>query len=154
MSDRERTARLVGLAVLALNVALFMLGVLGIALLIAGIVSWMHPGDVASAWARTLGGVGLIGGSAGLAAVGWLAAERLAKRGETALHRAAKFMAVIGILLALVCLPFAAAIRTTTHGPWLGWGETPGRRCILRGVREPRPARRGPDLLSGPEESP
>jgi len=30
---------------------------------------------------------------------------------------------VIGLLLALICLPFGAAIHATAHGPWLGWGR-------------------------------
>ena len=117
----------VALVVGALAVALLIVGVMGIALLAAGLSSWMHPGAVAAAWARTLAGIGLIGGSAALAALLWLAAERLtgrASRGETAVGRARKFVAAIGILLALVCLPFAAAIHASAHAPWLGWGES------------------------------
>ena len=147
--DRSRLRRilaaillwLVALAVFAGAVALFLIGLAGFAMLDAGIASWLHPVDVASAWARTLGGIGLIGGSAGLAALGWLAVERLASplgrfarlrnlaprevlEGETALQRARKFVALIGILIALICLPFAAAIHATTHEPWLGWGSS------------------------------
>lgn len=127
------------LAAFALAVAFFLIGLAGFALLIAGVSSWLHPADAASAWARTLAGIGLIGGSAGFAALGWLAAERLAgplgrfarlrdgagrsaPPGETPLQRARKFVAAIGILLALICLPFAAAIHATTHRAWLGWG--------------------------------
>ncbi len=129
----------VALAAFALAVAFFLIGLAGFALLIAGVSSWLHRVDVAAAWARTLAGIGLIGGSAGFAALGWLAAERLAgplgrfarlrngagrsaAAGETRLQRARKFVAAIGILLALICLPFAAAIHATTHGPGLGWG--------------------------------
>lgn len=121
-------------------VALFLICLAGFALLVAGVSSWLHPVAVAAAWARTLGGVGLIGGSAGLAALGWLVVERLpgplgrfahlryriphpVSDEETALQRARKFVAVIGILLALICLPFAAAIHATSHAPWLGWGR-------------------------------
>ena len=100
---------------------------LGVALLIAGILSWLHPGDVAAAWARTLVGVGLIGAGACLAALGWPGVGwlRMGARRETGAHREAamamsrglRFVAVIGLLLALVCLPFGAAIQATTHGP-------------------------------------
>ena len=106
---------------------------LGVALLIAGILSWLHPGDVAAAWARTLVGVGLTGAGACLAALGWPGVGwlRMGARRETGAHREAamamsrglRFVAVIGLLLALVCLPFGAAIQATTHGPWLGWGR-------------------------------
>jgi len=118
-----------GLALVAgaLAVALLIGGVIGIALLIAGLSSWLHAGDVAAAWARTLGGIGLIGGTAALAALLWLALERLAGAGsddESRMRRARKFVAVIGIVLALVCLPFAAAIHVSAHAPWLGWGAT------------------------------
>ena len=112
----------VALVVGALAVALLMVGVLGIVLFVAGLSSWLHPHEAAAAWSRTLGGIGLIGGSAALAALLWLAVERaVASRsaGEGDLHRARKFVAVIGILLALVCLPFAAAIHASAHAPWL-----------------------------------
>jgi hypothetical protein len=117
----------VALVVGALAVAVLAVAVMGIALLVAGLSSWMHPGAVAAAWARTLAGIGLSGGSAALAALLWLAAERLtgrASQGETAVRRARKFVAVIGILLALICLPFAVAIHASAHAPWFGWGET------------------------------
>lgn len=130
---------IVALAMFAIAVALFLICLAGFALALAGISSWLDHAQVASAWARTLGGVGLIGGSAGLAALGWLAVERLpgplghfahlryrarppVSDEETALQRARKFVAAIGILLALMCLPFAAAIHVTSHAPWLGWG--------------------------------
>ena len=115
------------LAVFAAGVALLIICLVGIALLIAGLASWLHPVDVAAAWARTLGGIGLIGGTAALAALLWLALERLAGAGsddESRMRRARKFVAVIGIVLALVCLPFAAAIHVSAHAPWLGWGAT------------------------------
>jgi uncharacterized membrane protein HdeD (DUF308 family) len=137
----------VALAMFSAAVALFLICLAGFALLVAGISSWLHPVDVASAWARTLAGIGLIGGSAGFAALQWLAVERLAaplgrlahlrnrvvrsaSKGETQLRRARKFVAVVGILVALICLPFAAAIHTTTHRPWLGWGGANPRRIM------------------------
>jgi len=127
------------LAVFALAVGLFIVSLVGIALLIAGLLSWVHPVDVASAWARTLAGIGLIGGTTGCGLLAWLALRRMAPllggfvrlrsaaldpaaAGHSLMSRKLKFVAIIGILLALICLPFAAAIRTTAHGPWLGWG--------------------------------
>lgn len=126
----------------AIAVALFLICLAGFALALAGVSSWMDHAHAqrASAWARTLGGVGLIGGSAGLAALGWLAVERLSgplgrfahlryrihrpvSDEERGWRRARKFVAAIGILLALMCLPFAAAIHATSHAPWLGWGS-------------------------------
>ena len=138
---------LIALAAFATAVALFLICLAGFALLVAGISSWLHPVDVASAWARTLAGIGLIGGSAGFAALGWLAVERLAgplgqlarlrnraprsaSPGETELQRTRKFVAIVGILVALICLPFAAAIHATTHAPWLGWGNAHHRRIM------------------------
>jgi hypothetical protein len=140
VSDREPTLRVedsprprrtlagpvpyvVALVIGALAVALLAVGVMGIALLIAGASSWIHRDAVAAAWARTLAGIGLIGGSAALGALLWLAAEKLTGRApqeETAVRRARKFVAAIGILLALVCLPFAAAIHASAHTSWLG----------------------------------
>lgn len=128
---------ILALAMFAIAVALFLICLAGFALLVAGISSWLHAVDVAGAWARTLGGIGLIGGSAGIGALGWLAVERLPRPlgrfahlrnriprpvpgEEAALQRARKFVAVIGILVALICLPFAAAIHATSHTPWLG----------------------------------
>jgi hypothetical protein len=113
----------VALVVGALAIALLIVGVLGIVLLIAGVASWLHSGEVAAAWARTLAGIGLIGGSAAFAALLWLAVERVVGGGsleESRVQRARKFVAAIGILLALVCLPFAAAIHVSAHRPWLG----------------------------------
>lgn len=138
MSDRERTTRaddasrprriltgpipyVVALVVGALAIALLIAGVLGIVLLVAGLSSWLHPGEVAAAWSRTLAGIGLIGGSAALAALLWLAVERVVGSAEESrFQRARKFVAVLGILLALVCLPFAAAIHVSAHQSWLG----------------------------------
>jgi hypothetical protein len=126
---RRRLAKPIpyGVALVAgvLAVALLVVGMMGIALLVAGLSSWLHPGDVAAAWARTLAGIGLIGGSAALTALLWLAVERLAGTGpdgESRVRRAYKFVAVIGILLALVCLPFGAAIHASSRAPWFGWG--------------------------------
>src|SRR5512146_824737 len=78
----------VAVAGFAIAVALFLIGVAGIALLVEGLLSWVHPHDVASAWARTFAGAGLIGASIGLAALGWLAGERLVSLlGESARRR-------------------------------------------------------------------
>lgn len=127
------------LLVFALAAALFIIGLIGIALLFEGLKAWIHPADLASAWARTLAGIGLIGGSTGLVALGWLALDRLARSpgaaarvplrvlylapasdGDAAPRWARKFVAVVGILLALICLPFAVGIHAAAHGPWLG----------------------------------
>lgn len=115
----------------AVSVALGLTLLAGVGLLVGGIVSWVHPVDVAAAWARTLGGIGLIGGSAGIGALGWLAVEGLVgplgRLAHLRLHpnhparRPRKFVAVVGLLLALICLPFAAAIHVSAHAPWFGW---------------------------------
>ena len=127
------------LAAFTLAVGLCIVGLVGIALLITGLLSWVHAVDVAAAWARTLAGIGLIGGSIGCGVLAWLALQRTAPllgnfarlrsaalssatEAQGAMSRNLKFIAAVGILLALICLPFAAAIRTTAHGPWLGWG--------------------------------
>ena len=119
----------VAVVVFPLAVALFVGGLAGIALLIAGLVSWLRPVDVAAAWARTLGGIGLIGGSAGLAALGWLAIGAMVRR-ETSMKRTLEFVAVLGILLALISLPFGVAIQAASaHGAglestsWFGFGD-------------------------------
>jgi Putative auto-transporter adhesin, head GIN domain len=112
----------VALVVFPLVVALFLAGLAGIVLLIAGLLSWLHPVDVAAAWARTLAGIGLIGGAAGLLALLWLVIGAMA-RGETSMQHKLKFGAVIGILLALICLPFGVAIGANTHVSWFGWGD-------------------------------
>ena len=112
----------IALALFAVCVALILILLAGVGLLVEAIVSWLRPVDVAVAWAQTLAGVGFIGGSAGFGALGWLAVEKLAGRlGKLArlrphlshpALRPRKFVAVIGILLALICLPFAAAIAS------------------------------------------
>ena len=121
----------VALALAALSAAFILVLLAGIGLLVGGIVSWVHPVDVASAWARTLAGVGLIGGSAGIGALGWLAVERLVgplgklsrlrPPADHPVRRTRKFVAAVGLLLALICLPFAAAIHVSAHAPWFGW---------------------------------
>ena len=131
MTRAEHRSRLraafLGVAVaLALAIAVVLLG-LGIALLIAGLLTWVHPGQVASAWARTLTGLGLIGLGVCLAALGWPGVGWLRRIGkprgetETALGRMLKFVAAVGILLALICLPFGTAIHAAAHVPWFGW---------------------------------
>jgi hypothetical protein len=113
------------LCVFALEVLVFAVGLtvfgLGIGLLVAGLLAWLHPVHVAFAWTSTLGGIGLIGGGAACAALAWLAIGAVVPvLGEAALlrygalspaARSLRFLAAIGILLALICLPFAAAIR-------------------------------------------
>lgn len=110
---------LLGAVALLLIVAALALLVLGAGLLIAGIFSWLRPINVALAWARTLVGVGLMGGGAGLAAAAWLAFRGMAQR-PTIMDRKLKFAAVIGSLLALICLPFGAAIGAMSHVSWFG----------------------------------
>ena len=121
----------IALALFALSVALILILLAGIGLLVGGIVSWVHPVDVASAWARTLAGVGLISGSAGMGALGWLVVEglvgplgklaRLRPPPDHPVRRTRTFVAVVGLLVALICLPFAAAIHASAHAPWFGW---------------------------------
>lgn len=108
---------LLGLAGVAAYVFAVAPLVLGVALLFFGLSSWLHPAQVAAAWARTLAGVGLIGSSAGFAALGRLSIAGATRR-QVVVSRALKFAAVIGILLALVCLPFAAAIQAAAHAAW------------------------------------
>ncbi|HVS77121.1 MAG TPA: hypothetical protein VHE11_09315 [Steroidobacteraceae bacterium] len=129
---------LVALVAIASAIGVLIAGLLGLALLVAGIVSWLRPGDLTEAWARTLAGAGSIGISGALAALAWTAGSAFAHarrpdldpaRGE-ATRRTLKFVAILGILLALVCLPFAAAIHATAHKPWLGWGGPRDRRIM------------------------
>jgi hypothetical protein len=116
--SRLRRALLGAVALLLVASALALL-VLGAGLLIAGIFAWLRPINVAFAWARTLTGVGLMGGGAGLVALAWLAFREMAQR-QTVMNRKLKFAAVIGTLLALICLPFGAAIGAMTHVSWFG----------------------------------
>lgn len=106
-------------AALLLATSALALCALGIALLVAGLLSWLRPANVASAWARTLAGIGLAGASTGFAALAWLAFAALAQR-RAVMNRKLKFAAVIGSLLALICLPFGAAIGAMTHVSWFG----------------------------------
>ncbi len=39
-------------------------------------------------------------------------------------------LAVFAAAVALICLPFAAAIHASTHGPWLRWGDAGQRRIM------------------------
>src|SRR6185312_5855958 len=119
---RQALMGLVALVVCAFAATLL---VLGVVLLAAGILTWLHPVDVASAWARTLAGIGLIGCSATFAALGWLALRGMARR-EIVMNRKLKFAGVLGTLLALICLPLAAAIGATAHGSWSGWAYDSG----------------------------
>ena len=134
----------VAAALFALSVALLLICLVGAGLLVMGVLSWTRPSNVAAAWARTLAGLGLIGGSGGIWALGRLGVEggvgalgkfaRLRSRAphhasgpeasqrEVAMRRRRKFIAVIGILLALICLPFAAAIHASAQAPWFAWG--------------------------------
>lgn len=114
-----------GLLAFPLLVALLLIGLAGIALLVAGLLSWLHPTDVAAAWARTLMGLGLIGASAASLASARLAIGALF-HWETVMSRRLKFAAVLGGLMALICLPFGAAIGANTHVSWLGWADGSG----------------------------
>src|SRR6185312_405024 len=116
--SRWRGVLMILAALLAYALAAMLL-VLGVALLFAGLSSWLHLIDVAAAWARTLAGIGLVGCSAGPAALGRLAAVRAAGRRERVVNRKLKFIAVAGVLLALICLPFALAIKAAAHIAWL-----------------------------------
>lgn len=116
MPLRGALRSLLALAAYAAAAALL---VLGICLLVAGLWSWLHPAPVAAAWARTLAGVGLTGCSAGFAALGRRAVVSMSRR-EIVVSRALKFAAAVGILLALICLPFAAAIKVAAHATWFG----------------------------------
>ena len=119
-ADRSRLRQgLLGMLALVLSASALALFVLGVTLLIAGLLSWLRPYDVAAAWARTLAGAGLLGGSGGVAALAWLAFGSMAQR-PTVMNRKLKFAAVIGSLLALICLPFGAAIGAMTHVSWFG----------------------------------
>ena len=101
-------------ALFVLSLALLLICLVGCGLLVMGLLSWMHPGNVASAWARTLAGLGLIGGSGGIGL--------LARPGRAiAMRHRRNFVAVVGLVLALICLPFAAAIHVGAHAPWFGW---------------------------------
>ncbi|HEY7888971.1 MAG TPA: hypothetical protein VIC29_12190 [Steroidobacteraceae bacterium] len=115
----------VAAALFALSVALLLICLAGAGLLVMGVLSWARPGNVAAAWARTLAGLGLIGGSGGIWALGRLGVEGLVGplgQRQIAMRRRRKFIAVIGILLALICLPFAAAIHASAQASWLAWG--------------------------------
>ena len=108
----------------------------GLALLALGALAWVHPADVPAAWTRTLAGIGLLGGSAGGESLCWLgiaglirrrgAAGMLAERvlaitsEESGIGRAMKFIAAIGLVSALVCLPLAAGLRAGFGRPWFG----------------------------------
>ena len=119
-ADPSRLRRaLLGAVALILATSALALLVLGAGLLIAGIFSWLRPINTAFAWARTLAGLGLMGGGAGLVALAWLAFEGMARR-QAVLDRKLKFAAVIGSLLALICLPFGAAIGVIAHVSWFG----------------------------------
>lgn len=158
---------LFALVTLALGLGLACALLLGIALLIAGILSWLRPGDVADAWARTLAAIGLLGGGAGLAALAWASRDRLtlllgdfapprphgrdpASEQVSLRNQRLKFVAGIGILLALMCLPFAAAIHAGAEGPWLGLGRSsegrimcpPGNRTPACAVSRPHSSQR------------
>jgi uncharacterized membrane protein len=61
----------------ALGVVVFALGVAGLGLLLSGVFHWFGPHGIVNALARTLGGIGLVGGSVGLGCLLWIVLEAL-----------------------------------------------------------------------------
>jgi hypothetical protein len=127
---------ILGALLLATAAALAVAALAGLALLGLGIRGWLHPVDVPAAWTRTLAGIGLLSGSAGAESLCWLAVAGLIRRAhargticsrvleitdeETGIGRAMKFIAVIGLVSALICLPLAAGLRAGFGRPWFG----------------------------------
>jgi uncharacterized membrane protein len=68
-----------GVVVLVCGIALFAIGVAGFGLLLSGLLHWISLSGVAVALSRTLAGIGLLGGSIGFAALGWLVLELIAR---------------------------------------------------------------------------
>lgn len=68
-----------GVAVIIMGILLFAGSVAGLGLLLSGLLHWNHLTTVAFASARTLAGIGLLGGSIGFGALLWLVLEGLVK---------------------------------------------------------------------------
>ena len=67
----------VGVIVFALGAIVLALGVAGLGLVLSGVFHWSGAHGIINALARTLGGVGLIGGSVGLGCLMWIVLEAL-----------------------------------------------------------------------------
>jgi len=61
------------------GIALFAIGIAGTAVLLAGLFHWTGPAGLAGAASRILAGIGLLGGSIGCAALGWLVLEGIVR---------------------------------------------------------------------------
>jgi uncharacterized membrane protein len=68
-----------GVFAFVMGIVLFAGGVAGLGLLLSGLLHWDGGNALAHATARTLAGIGLIGGSLGLGALLWLVLEGLVK---------------------------------------------------------------------------
>ena len=68
-----------GVFAFVMGILLFAGGVAGLGLLLSGLLHWHAVNALAHAAARTLAGIGLIGGSLGLGALLWLVLEGLVK---------------------------------------------------------------------------
>jgi uncharacterized membrane protein len=68
-----------GVFAFVMGIVLFAGGVAGLGLLLSGLLHWDGVNALAHATARTLAGIGLIGGSLGLGALLWLVLEGLVK---------------------------------------------------------------------------
>lgn len=139
MAPRSRPSRLRPLAFGALLIgaaALALTGLAGLALLALAGLGWAQGLDVPGAWTRTLAGIGLLGGGAGAESLCWLAIRGLLRRSDaggalsarvleitgedSGIGRAMKFIAVIGLVSALICLPLAAGLRAAFGRPLFG----------------------------------
>jgi uncharacterized membrane protein len=65
--------------VFAGGITLFALGIAGLAVLLSGLFHWMGPAGIACAASRVLAGIGLLGGSIGFAALGWIVLEAVVR---------------------------------------------------------------------------
>jgi uncharacterized membrane protein len=63
----------------AAGITLFAIGVAGLGVLLSGLFHWMSPAGVAAAASRVLAGIGLLGGSIGFTALGWLVLEGIVR---------------------------------------------------------------------------
>jgi uncharacterized membrane protein len=65
--------------VFAAGIALFGIGIAGMAVLLSGLFHWLGPAGIAGAASRVLAGIGLLGGSIGFAALGWIVLEAIVR---------------------------------------------------------------------------
>ncbi len=61
------------------GITLFAIGIVGFAILLSGLFHWMGPAGLAGAASRVIAGIGLLGGSIGFAALGWLVLEGIVR---------------------------------------------------------------------------